>query len=85
MRFGVTNGSLILVQWPDLEIVKKREPAVVRADFRVKFLKSEKRDKYIDLATEQKTMEHEDDGDPNYRYDWTNPQRTGKGTWRLEN
>ena len=37
----------------------------VSADHRVKLKESEETDKYLDLARELKTMEHERDGDTN--------------------
>ena len=46
----------------------------VPAHHRVKIKESEKRDKYLDLAREQKTMEKESDSDINCSwYTWDNP------------
>ena len=48
-------------------------------------LKKAIRDRYVDLARELKTMEHESDGDANHnRSKWKNPKRIGKGTGGLE-
>ena len=58
----------------------------VTADHRVKLKEREKRDKYLDLAIELKTIEHEGDGNTNCNWcTWNNPQRIGKGTWTLGN
>ena len=38
----------------------------VPADHRVKLKESEKKDKYLDLAGNGKTMEHESDSDTSY-------------------
>ena len=60
----------------------------VPADHREKIRESEKKDKYVDLATEQKkkkTLEHHSDGDTNGGWcTWSNPQRIGKGLENLE-
>ena len=51
----------------------------VLAGHRVKIKESEKRDKYPDLAREQKTMEHEGDSDTNCGWCTSNkPKRTGR-------
>ena len=39
----------------------------VHADHEVKIKEIEKNDKYLDLGRELKTMEHEGDGDTNYK------------------
>ena len=58
----------------------------VPADHSVKIKESEKRDKYLDLAREQITMEHEGDGDTNCDWcTWDNSQKTSKVTGRFEN
>ena len=51
-------------------------------DHRVKLKESEKRDKYLDLAREQKNaMQHEGGGDINCSWcTWNNPHSTDKGT-----
>ena len=68
---------LILARRPDWVIVNKKEKKkkekkkgtsrivdfAVPVDHRVKIKESEKRDMYLDLTKELKTMEHEDDGD----------------------
>ena len=59
----------------------------ILADHRVKIRESEKRDKYLDLAREQKKAakhEHDDDTDCNWSAQ-NNPQRLGKETRRLRN
>ena len=60
--FGIQTDHLTSARRPDLVIVDFTEPA----DHKVKLKESEKRDKYLNLAREQKkTMGHEDDGDTN--------------------
>ena len=57
-------------------------------DRQVKFLKSEKRNKnkYLHLVRDQKTMEHEGDGDTNCNWcTLNNPQKIGQCTWKLRN
>ena len=69
--FEIQMDHLILARWPDPVIVKKKKKRTcwimdyaVPADHRVKLKESEKRDKYLDLASElNKTMENENDGD----------------------
>ena len=53
---------------------------VVPTDLRVKIKESEKRDKYLDLASELKTMEHE-----GVWWTWDNSQRIGKETGIIGN
>ena len=67
---------------------KKRTSWIVNfavpTDHRVKWKESGKRDKYLDLAGEQKTMEHEGNGDTSSNWcTWNNPKRIGKGAGRL--
>ena len=65
----------------------------VPADHRVKLKESEKRDEYLDLASERKkqnkkkqTIEHEGDSGTNCNWcTWNNHQRIGKGTGRFGN
>ena len=62
-------NHLISARWPDLVIINKKKwthrivDFSVSTDHRVKG--SEKRDNYLDLARELKTIEHESDGDTN--------------------
>ena len=56
------------------------------ADTKVKNEKNEKRNKYLDLAREQETMEHESDGDTNCNwYTRSSHQRIGTMTGELGN
>ena len=79
----------ISARWSHLVIISKKKSCrivnfVFPADHRVKLKESEKRDKYVDLARELKTMEHEGDGDVNCNWCfWNNPQ-TGNGLEDLE-
>ena len=66
--FGIHTDRLISARRPGLVIAKKEKEKwtcrvvgfAVSTDFRVKFKKSEKRDKFIDLARElKKTKEHD--------------------------
>ena len=58
----------------------------VPADHRVKLIESEKKDKYLGLARELKSVEYESDGYTNCNwYSWYNHQRIDKGTGRLGN
>ena len=59
----------------------------IPADHRVKLKKIEKKDKYLDVAREEKkTVEHESKGYTNCRWCSSyNHQRFGKGTRRLGN
>ena len=58
----------------------------VPTNCRVKIKESEKRYKYIDLARELKTVEHEGDSDTNcVWFTCDNPQRIGKGIGRIRN
>ena len=60
--FKIRTGYLISVRRPDLVIVNKKKRTcwivnfVLPADQRIKLKDSEKRDKYVDLAREQKTL-----------------------------
>ena len=58
------TDQLLLAKRADLMIVKKKESdcRIVDFDQRVKLKESEKRDKYLHLARELKSMEHEGDG-----------------------
>ena len=57
------------------------------ANHSVKFLKSKKKDIYVDLAIElKKAIEHKSNGDTNCnRCNWNNRKRIGKGTIRFGN
>ena len=59
----------------------------IRADNKVKLKESGKKDKYLDLAKEQKkTMGHESDGDSKSNWcAWYSIQRFDKRTGELEN
>ena len=61
--------------------------SAIPADTRIKLKASEKRNRYLDLATElkkKKTMEHEGNGDTNCNWcTWNNTQRIGKETGNL--
>ena len=64
---------------------KKEEPE----GYRVKIKENEKRDKYLDLAREQKktkkTIEHEGDGGTNCTWcAWNHPQSSIRGLEELE-
>ena len=51
----------------------------ISADHRVKLKESEKRDEYLDLAREGKTMVYEGNGDTNNNWwTWNNPQNWQK-------
>ena len=69
--FEKQTDNLILARRPDLEIIKNKTKNcrivdfAVLADHSVKLKEIEKRDKYLDLAREQKAMELEGDSDTN--------------------
>ena len=57
----------------------------IQADHKVKIKDGVKIEKYLDLGREQKTVEHESDGDTNWS--WcarNNPQKPGKRLEELE-
>ena len=90
--FEIQTDPLISARQPDQVIVNKKKKScrignfTVPAGHKVKIKESEKRDKYLDLAREQKTMEHESDGDTNRCWcTWYNPLRIGNGTGWLGN
>ena len=74
--FGVHKYHLISTKRPDLIIINKKKKRIckivdftVPTDHRIKVEEWEKKDKYLDLATEvKKTMEHE--GDNYTNRDW---------------
>ena len=56
----------------------------ISADHRVKLKENKKRNKYIDLARELKSMEHESNGDTDCNWGVReNSQRIDKGTGKL--
>ena len=58
------------------------------ADHKVKFKENEKRDKYLNFASEQPQQKMEYEGDGNTNSNWYTrkyPQRFGKGTGGLRN
>ena len=58
----------------------------VPVDYWVKLKESEKRDKYVELAWEQKTTLRKCDCDSNFHwYTRNHHQKVGKGTGRFEN
>ena len=63
--FKIQMNHLISARRPDQMIIIKIVNFAVLANHRVKWKESEKRDKFLDLATELKTMKHESDGDTN--------------------
>ena len=81
--FEIQTNHLNSTRWPDLVTDNN---FTVPADNKVKIKESKKNNEYLDLAREQKKMEHE--GDEVIICSWcsgNNPQRTGKGTGRLGN
>ena len=58
----------------------------VPTDHGVKLKESEKKAKYVDLARESKTKEHESDGDNNCNWlSWCNQKKIGTRTWGFGN
>ena len=79
MRFRDTNRSSNLGQTIrpcDSKTNSRKVDFAVPADHKVRLKESEKRDKYLDLAREQKkTMKHESDNDTNWGA-WHSHQKT---------
>ena len=73
--FDIQTDNLISARRPDLIVINKKKrtcktvDSAVLADYRIKLKKSEKKDKYFNLARElKKTMKHE--GDDYTNHDW---------------
>ena len=63
---------------------RRRADFGVSVDYGVKIQENEKRDKYLDLESTKESHKH--DGDTNYYWcTWNDPQRLGKGAWRVGN
>ena len=94
ITFKIQTDHLIPARWPDLVIINKIKRGLAelwtllsRSDHRVHLKESEMKDKYLDLVRElKKTVEHESDGDTNYkRLSLYSHQRIDTGTWGRRN
>ena len=68
LDFEIQTDHIIPARRSDLVIVKKKKEFGVSADHEMKIKENEKKDKYLDLARELKTTQHENEGDTNC--DW---------------
>ncbi len=91
--FKIQIDHLISAKQPDLIIINNNKKRIykivdfaVPADHGVKLKESEKKDKYLDLAKELKTVERASDGVTNCNwFSWYSYQRINKGTAGLGN
>ena len=91
-NFDIKTDHLITSRKPDLIVITKKRKKktckivdfIDQADHRLKLKEIEKKDKYLDLALELKTMEHKSDNNINGEWCyWYSHQRIIKGTGRL--